>query len=83
MAISKFTKGSGCFICRECKKNTRDVDGNGNCRMCKVCMRRSNAENTLSDRSRHPDAFGGVFDACTTVAEIDNLLTALLEQYKI
>ena len=46
---STFTKGSGVFTCKVCKKQTRNVDGNANVGMCNYCYEESGLENELND----------------------------------
>lgn len=48
---NRFQKGSGCFICQDCKKKTRST-GNGDnehCRLCEECYEKAGDENALTD----------------------------------
>jgi hypothetical protein len=64
-----------------CGKRTRDVGtGNGGVELCPLCDAKSLNGNSLSDAGyKGPDPWG-VFDACKTVRECDELLTAELDK---
>lgn len=80
--FNRFKRFSACFKCGKCGKLTRDVNGcNGALGLCELCYEVCGAENHLSDNSKHPDAFGGVFDDCKTKAEVDKRLEALMAEY--
>jgi hypothetical protein len=43
---SRFQKGSGVYVCRQCGRRTRDVgDGSGECELCSACYAKAFAEN--------------------------------------
>jgi hypothetical protein len=44
-----FKKGSGCFKCIVCGKQTRDTEGNGKFKMCASCYQREGDLNTYRD----------------------------------
>jgi len=47
---SNFQRGSGCYVCKVCKKKTRETgDGESGCEMCLRCFLMSGFENTISD----------------------------------
>jgi len=47
---SQFKRGSGAFVCANCKKRTRDTgQGEGNLRFCKDCIRQMEEENARAD----------------------------------
>lgn len=48
---SRFRKGTGCFTCADCGKQTRET-GVGNKILCPVCYEKSGWENTHSDMCR-------------------------------
>lgn len=52
-----FTRGSGCYACRVCKRKTRD-DGHGDSagvRLCTQCYELAGIENEISDGWRDPN----------------------------
>ncbi len=48
-ARNRFAKGSGCFACCNCGRETRNVDGNGHLDMCPECYEAAGLENEISD----------------------------------
>jgi hypothetical protein len=75
----RFQRGSGCFRCRGCGKQTRDVNGNASAELCPLCDAQALNGNSLSDAGFPGDAWA-VFDACKTPEECDRLLTSELEK---
>lgn len=66
---NRFSKGSGCFTCRACKKQTRSTGHNGSIHLCPLCFERTALENTLVD-----NGWGdfGSLAKCNTVAECED-----------
>lgn len=55
MAIvrNKFKAGSGCYVCKVCKHNTRDTGGDGSgVGCCDLCYELAGEENSISDTGR-------------------------------
>jgi len=47
---SHFQRGSGVYICRSCKHNTRDTGGDGaGVQLCDLCFELAGEENSISD----------------------------------
>ena len=65
---STFTKGSGCYTCRSCSRQTRD-DGNGDSveiRLCTQCFELSSMENTCLDGGALSDSEKEYYKNCLT-----------------
>jgi len=49
-ALNKFQRGSGCFICAECGKRTRQtLRNNANTIFCADCIEKMEKENEVND----------------------------------
>jgi hypothetical protein len=67
---ARFAKGSGCFTCAGCKRQTRSTGDNGYSGLCPECYEIAGQENALSDNG--PDwAY-----AANATAEIERLKAA-------
>jgi hypothetical protein len=44
-----FAPGSGCFVCEDCGKRTRNTGDNGQCNLCPDCFEIAGIENEISD----------------------------------
>lgn len=49
MKKTTFQRGSGCYVCRVCKRQTRDTGDNGGVELCPPCYELAGIENTLMD----------------------------------
>lgn len=49
MKKTTFQRGSGCYACRVCKRQTRDTGDNGGVELCPPCYELAGIENTLMD----------------------------------
>lgn len=77
---SRFARGSGCFTCHCCKKQTRETGGgNGSTELCALCFEKSSWGNYLSDNGLGE---WSDLDACTTVAEVHAKVDALEDAKK-
>jgi hypothetical protein len=67
MKANRFQRGSGCYTCDSCKRQTRSTGrgDNENCALCAECFEIAGLENEISD---HGDP--------------DGKLAAEIEQYK-
>lgn len=73
-----FKVGSGCFTCRDCKKQTRDVNGtNGALKLCPLCLAKAECGNQLSDNGFRGNAWAQ-FDDCQSPAECEQKLERLM-----
>ena len=71
-----FRRGQSTFVCRQCGKRTRDVNGgNGNVELCELCDEKAMAGNSLADAGFRGTDPWYVFDACKTVREVEEKLT--------
>lgn len=80
MNRSRFQRGSGCFTCSLCGKQTRNTGDNGSCHLCPLCYAKSLCGNSFSDSGRCPpdrDPWA-TFDGCQSEAECEALLSRLL-----
>lgn len=61
---SRFQAGSGVYVCRCCKHNTRDTGGDGSgLKLCDLCYELSGEENHISDNR------GGTYASKESVAK--------------
>lgn len=61
----KFQSGSGCYVCRNCKKQTRETGGDESCvQLCRACWDDANWENHHSD-----ECHDGAKESCPVCAE--------------
>ena len=52
---NRFARGSGCYRCQNCKRQTRDTGGdNGNLQLCPECYEIAGIQNDIWDK-RDPD----------------------------
>lgn len=59
-----FAKGSGCYVCRVCKRNTRAVDDDSHhLRLCFECFEVAGIENEISDCGDPDDKLAKEIDA--------------------
>lgn len=45
----RFKRGSGCFVCRMCQRQSRDTGDNGQLELCPECYEIATLENSISD----------------------------------
>ena len=66
---NRFQRGSGCYPCRLCKRQTRSTGrgDNENCELCVECFDAAGLENTMSDEGETPELlaeWSALLDAC-------------------
>jgi len=49
MKHDKFKRGSGCFSCKSCGRQTRDTGDNGELQLCSECYEMAGIENSIAD----------------------------------
>lgn len=55
-AMNRFAKGSGCFVCRSCRRRTRETHDNASLELCPDCVALTEQENRIPDCGSAPDA---------------------------
>ena len=76
---SRFRRGSSTYICRECGKRTRNVEGEESVELCLLCDTKAMAENVLVDHGFQGDAWA-VFRDCTTREQVYDFQTREMEK---
>jgi hypothetical protein len=78
---NRFARGSGCFKCTLCGKETRDTGDHGAARFCPLCFEKTICGNGLSDNTPIENPWDQ-FEQCTTVEEVQQRYQQLLDEHR-
>lgn len=69
---NRFQRGSGCYTCSNCKRQTRATGGNDNehVGLCAECYELAGIENEIADRGQTPER----------LAEVDRLRQVIISK---